>query len=419
MEARKGLKMLNVMHSADWHFQNDPDLLTEVIRTTDHLIVVARSENPDVIVLAGDTVDEFQSRIRLDSDAARAAISAVTRMAEVAPVVIPVGTKSHDRGAPYIFSRLRTRYPVFVSSEPCQVALTSWTGGSGHTEYGFVPVENPDRNRIEAVFTLLPSLDKSWMAANFGGIREGNASWRELLHDMLSGFGIVNEQFDCPRILVGHGMLTGSVFSSGQEAIGEDLEFGLDTLRAAKCDYVALGHVHKFQSFGKDVAYSGSPGRMNFGEPEEKGALLVGVERGADPVLRFVPTPAREFLFWERDWTEADAAAFASEIDALSEKCSGRHVRVRYTIPESFRHAVDRDAIEKALLDAGAAKVKVEAQILPTVRSRAEGISKAVTLPEKVKRYGVVVGVEIPPRVLEIASVIEGFTVEELKARFP
>ena len=212
-------------------------------------------------------------------------------------------------------------------------------------------------------------------------------------------------------------MLTGSVFSSGQEAVGEDLEFGLDTLRAARCHYVALGHVHKMQTFGTDVAYSGSPGRMNFGEPEVKGGLFVEVDRIGPPVLHFVQTPAREFLFAElSEWTGVDA--ILAEVDRVALECRDCHVRVRYVVPEEQRHAVSRDAIEKTLYLAGAKVVKVEVQILPAVRSRAEGISRAVTLPDKVRKWAEVTGVQVPARVLEIAGVIEGLSVEELKARF-
>lgn len=406
---------MKILHSGDWHFQNDPTALEEVVRVTDYLAMVAKKEQPDVIVLAGDTVDEIHSRIRLDSEAARAVIKAVTAMGDIAPVVIVRGTLSHDRNSPYIFESLRTRFPVVVASEPMQVMLTSWEGNAGHKEYGFSLLGQPQYiGKFEAVFTLLPSLDKSWMAANFGGgIREGNASWRESLHDLLAGFGLINEGFDCPRILVTHGMLTGAQFSSGQEAIGEDMEFGVDTLRAAKADFVALGHVHRMQTFGSDIAYCGSPGRMNFGEPEEKGALLVEVERGTAPVMRFIPTPARRFVFAEAAFEDVPA-----ELARVVADCRDAHVRFRYSIPEEQRHAVSREALEAAILESGAAKVKIECQIIPIVRSRAAGISAVPSLVAKLQKWGEVTATVIPPRVLEIAGAIEGLTVEELQRRF-
>lgn len=400
---------MKILHTADLHFQNNPELLQEVVRVTDYLVEVAAAEKPDVIILAGDTLDEYHGRIRLDSDAARAAIRCVQNFAEVAPVVIVRGTKSHDREAPFIFEHLRTKHPVYVASEPELVGLYHAPGGSRQ----FSPVGSGGLPL--AVFTLCPSLDKQFFSATFdGGIRDGNVSMRELAHDLFAGFGLVNETVEVPRILVTHGMVTGAVFSTGQQAIGEDLELGLDTLRAAKCDYVALGHVHKRQTFGRDVAYSGSPGRMNFGEQEEKGALLVEVERGKPPVIRFVPTPARKFVFVDVEWDGIVEAIHAAIQDALT-TCRGCHVRVRYSIPEEHRHAVNRDEVEKALIAAGALKAKVECQIIPATRTRAAGISRASTLPEKVEKWAATTGVDVPPRVLEIASVIEGMEVAELQ----
>ena len=408
---------MKILHTADLHFQNQPDILTEVRRVAASIVGIARSEIPDVIILAGDTMDEHHGRIRLDSEAARAAIEFVTKLAWIAPVVVIRGTKSHDREAPYIFAHLNTRHPVHVASDPEQVALLADSFG-GQTS--FVPVDggiDAGLHRV-ALFTLLPSLDKQYMAATFsGGIREGNANWREMSHDLLSGFGLVNQaNADLPRILVGHGMVTGSTFSSGQEAVGEDLEWGVDTLSAAGCDYVALGHVHRCQSFGGRIYYSGSPGRLNFGEPEEKVVLLVDVEPGADPVVRPVKTPAREFLFSEVEWDGPES--ITSALQDLLPKANGCHVRFRYSVPEEHRHAVSRDDIEAEIIRAGAVLVKVECQIIPAQRQRAAGISNVQTLQEKVKRWGETTGVDVPDRALAIAGEIEGLEAEELRGRF-
>jgi exonuclease SbcD len=208
-------------------------------------------------------------------------------------------------------------------------------------------------------------------------------------------------------------MVTGATFSSGQQAVGDDLEMPLSALRAAKCDYVALGHVHRMQVFGSDVAYCGSPGRLNFGEPEEKCLLLVDVKHGESPVITAVPTPARRFVF-----IEADIDSLHAEIAAVADQINGAHVRVRFTVPEERRHEIDREAIEAHLLLGGAVAVKVEGQVIPMTRQRAAGISHVTTLAAKVQRWGTAVGVEIPERVLLIASEIEGLEVTELQAKF-
>ena len=404
-----------VLHTADLHFTNHADKLQEVVRTTDYLLEQAAVDPPDVIIVSGDSVDEYDGRIRLDSDAARAAISFVQRAADIAPVVIIRGTKSHDKEAPYIFRHLRARFPIHVSTEIEQVALVS--SPLGEPSFRDLVDAMHSGDDVKCALTLVPSVDKANLAAMFpGSVRDGNLLMREVLHDLFAGLGLVNEQIPAgiPRVLVTHGMVTGAQFSSGQTAIGEDLEFGVDDLLRANADLYCLGHVHKFQAFAGKIFYSGSPGRLNFGEQEEKGFLVHEfTDASRLPTTRFVPTPARSFCFGEVAW-DGDAAAFEAEVARVEAGCSGADVRFRYSIPEEDRHLVDRASLEQRLLAAGASRAKIECQVIPKTRQRAAGISQMQSLPEKVQKWGATVGVDIPESVLSIASVIEGVDVEEI-----
>jgi exonuclease SbcD len=64
-------------------------------------------------------------------------------------------------------------------------------------------------------------------------------------------------------------------------------------------------------------------------------------------------------------------------------------------VDEEHRQVVDRDAI--GVLFAGAAEVKMEGRVLPAVRSRAEGISRAASLSEKITRWGELTQVDTNP----------------------
>ena len=229
---------LKVLHTADLHFSISTDKLPEVIRTTDALLVQARAEQPDVIILGGDTVDEYDGRIRLDSDCARAAISFVQQAADIAPVVIIRGTKSHDRESPYFFRHLRGKNPIHVATSIEQVALVRHDLDLHAYRYEWRPLADQrlvEGERTVAAFSLVPSLDKSQLLACVdASIAGGNIVFRELVHDLFAGFGLVNDACQCPTFLVTHGMATGAVFSSGQQAVGEDLEFSIGDLQAAR-----------------------------------------------------------------------------------------------------------------------------------------------------------------------------------------
>lgn len=400
---------MRILHVADLHFSVNPDKLEEMTRCSNHVLVEAIKEKPDVIVVAGDSVDEHDGKIRIDSETARAAISFIQRLADVAPVVIIRGTLSHDRETPYIFSLLKAKYPIYVSTEIEQIGLTS--------DKRFKPLSGQTIGEpLIAAFTLVPSVDKSYLMGKLhASIGEANLQARELMRDVFAGLGLVNQTItDVPRIMVAHGMVTGAKMSSGQTAIGEDLEFGVDDLRAACCDYVALGHIHKMQSFPGSIYYSGSIGRLNFGETEEKGFLIAEFEGQKVKEVKFLQTPARRFAIHSVEWDEKGTEAILAEAEKCAADCHGADVRFRYTIPEEEKHTISNGELEKKFLDAGARKVKIEYSILPKNRTRAAGISKLSTLPEKLKRWGESVGEDIPHDVLSIASSIEGKDIDEL-----
>ena len=102
-----------------------------------------------------------------------------------------------------------------------------------------------------------------------------------------------------------------------------------------------------------------------------------------------MPTPARrtiDIVFEGQPDLEALREAIASH------GVEGAHVRVRWTVADEDRHAVDRAAISRLL--AGAAQAKLEGRIVPVVRTRAPGISQLGTLADKVRRWAELTGVE-------------------------
>lgn len=391
---------MRLLHTADLHYSVRPEKLAETITVSRFILSYAQKDRPDAAVLAGDTFDEYDGPIRLDSETARAAIHFVRALADVCPVLVVRGTPSHDRNAPELLREVRSRHPIHVSTEIEQVGLFdgNWRG----LEYPETPC---------GAFTCIPSLDKARLYAlgEATSRAAGNVQARELLSDLFGEIGTINKGLSVPRIAVGHGMITGAAFSTGQTAIGEDFEVGTSDLLRLACDYYAWGHVHRHQCFGP-ICYAGSPGRMNFGEVEEKGFIVVDVERMAPPRTLFVPTPARLFAFKEAQW---DGVARSIE-ELISEGVSGKHVRFRYSVPEEHAGALDRSAIDRALREAGAVEVKIEATVVPKVRQRAEGISRISGLRDKGARWGEVVGEPLPAAALAILAEIEGKSAEEL-----
>jgi exonuclease SbcD len=88
-----------------------------------------------------------------------------------------------------------------------------------------------------------------------------------------------------PVVLVGHMTVEGGLFSGSERpvSIGKDPIFSIYDLKADFFDYIALGHLHRFQDLGTHttcpVVYSGSPEKIDFGEvDDEKSCCLVTIE---------------------------------------------------------------------------------------------------------------------------------------------
>ena len=167
-------------------------------------------------------------------------------------------------------------------------------------------------------------------------------------------------------VLVAHAMVAGSEVSTGQTLAGLTVELSPGDLANLGCEYVALGHIHKAQTWmdGR-VAYSGSPLAMNYGEAEAKGYCVVQI--GDNFSHAFVEGPAPPVVTLTVDW-RADACtkpcpwALGSQYPKDTQlTVDGQRVRIQIQ-RTSDQPAVDRDQVQTMLETWGAVEVQVEVQ---------------------------------------------------------
>ena len=128
-----------------------------------------------------------------------------------------------------------------------------------------------------------------------------------LVHDIIMRY--INE-YRCtmdpelPAVLVGHMMVEKGTFSGSERSIihGKDPYFTVEELAKAPFDYVALGHLHRYQWLNSNkvgqqppVVYSGSPDRIDFGEKNETKSFIYGVIEDKKTVFSVIPILCRPF----------------------------------------------------------------------------------------------------------------------------
>jgi len=386
---------MRVAHFSDLHY--GAATLEEADRCFGAAIDRAMAEGIDAAVISGDATDHG---LDLHEPSTLRLLAQVRRLASHCPVLMLQGTFSHEPpGTLSVFRLLGARYPVHVADRIEQVALTRegrWRA-SGGWRFDSVPAD------AVALVSCVPSINKAQVAATVGATAAPQAVGENLAL-LLAGFAPVNRMARAqgiPTITVSHGTVYGSLSEHGVPMAGFDHEFTTGVLFNAETQAVMLGHIHRHQLWEQDgpagrqcIAYAGSTGRFHFGEEGEKGFLLWELSAETAACV-LAPTPARrtiDFVFEGRPDLEALREAVASQ------QVEGAHVRVRWTVADEDRHAVDRAAINRLL--AGAAQTKLEGRIVPVMRARAAGISQLGSLAEKARRWAELTGVE-PACVLE------------------
>lgn len=367
--------MIRVAHISDSHF-DERGRLEDVIEVHRAFLRQAAAAQVDVIVHAGDWFE------RRSTPAERNAVADFLQ--EAARIATVFGVKgNHDQKEDLsIFNRLEVTHENSV-----QIVEPRWHWDGIPTQGGPVYLIG------------IPWFDKAHVASKVAA-EEGTEVSRRLTIEaaglLLDGIRAQIAEWKKPGregpavIVVGHLMVAGSETSTGQVLQGITVEIAPADLLELGASYVALGHIHKRQEwFGGRVAYSGSPHRCNFGEPEAKGWNLITLdENGAFKSNEFRELPARRMVRIERDWTETvgqgdDAVASHAEMESARDAL----VRWRVRIRAEDLALLDKGMVERFLLGAGAAEVQVEAVVETQARARAPEIVVAQSVSDKVRAY--------------------------------
>lgn len=378
---------LHLLHFADLHLglenfgRLDPGTglhsrLLDFRRCLEFIVDLALEERVDAVLFAGDLYRtatptptwqrEFASQLR-------------RLQAAQIPIVLVVG--NHDTPAAFgratsvdVFTALElerthvVRSPrvirVETSSGPLQVAGLPW----------------PTRHylRADEAYRELPQEDMAREVARL--------SARQIL-DLAADI-----DGESPAVLLAHVAVAGARLSGSERTaiIGADPALLVSDLANPAFDYVALGHVHRYQDLNPGgrpaVVYSGSLERIDFGEEHEtKGCCLVAIDGSSRRAsIRFVPTPARPFVTID---VEARGAADPTGVVLAAiarTDVTAAIVRVRYSVDPAG--SVDTERVRRAL--AGAHAIAAVAPVpLPRERQRRASVPQDASVDVALDRF--------------------------------
>jgi exonuclease SbcD len=274
--------MIKLLHFADAHIdlarqgRHDPESglplrVLDFLKALDTIIDTAVDEKVDLVIFAGDAYRDRTPAPTYQREWGKR----IMRLSEAGIQTLMV-VGNHDvspaSGRAHTMQEYETlQVPnVRVISKPCLL-------------------RPDDLNGLPVQVIGIPWLNRSGLAA---ALIDAEEKPDNLKDEMESSLSALIEDFidhldpDLPAILTSHVTVQGATYGAERSVmLGRDFMLPGSLVRNPHLDYVALGHIHKFQNLNPEghppVIYPGSIERVDFGEvSDEKAFVLAELERG-------------------------------------------------------------------------------------------------------------------------------------------
>ncbi|MBO0445946.1 exonuclease SbcCD subunit D [Enterococcus ureilyticus] len=285
---------MRFLHTADWHIGkklHGYDLLEEQVDAFQQILTIAKKEQVDAIVVAGDLYDRSVPSVEAIEVFNKMIIE--MNLQEKFPVLAISG--NHDSS-----TRLETGGPWFIQSN---FHLNT------RLDQAFQPVEMENTQ-----FFLLPYFEPISARLYFDNeeIRTIEQAMKEVVTEMKKQF-----KPDMKHVLVSHFFVAGSEKSDSETKL---MVGGLDTVPLSlleSFDYVALGHLHGKNALqAENARYSGSPLKFSLSEMNQKKGVWIVDTKANETTFEFKEiTPLRDVIQIEGSFKELTTQEFYESID--------------------------------------------------------------------------------------------------------
>lgn len=348
---------MKLLHTADWHVGKTVrgrGRGAEHERVLQEIARVADDEGVDVVLVVGDVFDTAAPSPESEQIVYRALLE-LTAGGE-RPVVVVSGNHDNPR-------RLGAVTPVFdLANVHLQTAVRP-PGDGGVLE---LPVA---RTGELARLALVPFLSQRHVlhvaelmaldATQTGG--QYAARMAQIIGALTVGFTP-----DAVNIVLAHVMVSGALLGGGERNAHTIFDYWVAANAfPASAHYVALGHLHRPQRIDGPcpIWYPGSPLAMDFGEEDDrKAVIIIDAAPGAPAAVREVPLASgRRFVTVRGSMAELEAVVADGVLEAArSDEGEGPFVRV--VVKEKIRAGLADDVRE---LIPDAVDVQVETATAP------------------------------------------------------
>jgi DNA repair protein SbcD/Mre11 len=261
---------MRFLHTADWHVGKTlfgRSRLDEQEQVIAEILDIARREQVDCILLAGDVFESFAPT----GDAERVVCDALAEFAGVGIATIVVGGNHDHPRRLAALRKLGNLLNILIRPDPAAPA----NGGvislqkDGETAQIAVLPWVPEFKIVDTCQMMNP--EDTWYEA----YSENVAAMCRYLSAGFSEKTI--------NLLVGHLFTYGAETSGSERAVHVTQPYAVKPAQLPQAQYIALGHIHKPQEIGSSSRcfYSGSPLQLDFGEREQqKRVVIVDVKAG-------------------------------------------------------------------------------------------------------------------------------------------
>ena len=299
-------------------------------------------------------------------------------LAEPADLVIFAGDAYRDRTPAPTFQREWGRRMMRLSEAGIETILlvgnhdVSPAVGRAHALQEFDTLNVPHMHVIRKPVLLgpddlgglpvqvigIPWMNRSSMLAAFdnagGSVEEVNQQIEEFLTAAIEGF-LDDLDPTLPAILTSHISVQGAMYGNERSVmLGRDMVLSPAIVKDKRLDYVALGHIHKYQDLNEDghhpVVYPGSIERVDFGEiDDQKYYVLAQLEKDKPTTYEAVPLQERKFISRQVQVSDADKVQ-QQIMEALPPQADLQDAMFRLILsyPREWEALIDEEAIRRA-----------------------------------------------------------------------